>query len=274
MKKVEITTLQLAYMALGSALVFPYTFMPILNTPPANQDVWIVLTLCIPYLILLNSPLLFLLNRFKRRRATDTLELILGKTLGKIGALYLASFFLLCQTMCTLIIMHFISSHILQRTPYWALLLYIFIPVCFASYKGPGTIARMSTILVPTMLLTIIVFFLLGADKIRLSRLLPVLADSTFIEINIGAFLTASRYSEILIFFGFAHFLSPKGSIKKSYILNIVLFFTFFGLILLPTILTLGVDFAQNAWNPYYLYTRQVEAYDFIQRVQAFNILA
>ena len=38
-------------------------------------------------------------------------------------------------------------------------------------------------------------------------------------------------------------------------------------LILLPTILVLGVDFARIAWNPYYVYTRQVEALGFLERM-------
>ena len=45
-------------------------------------------------------------------------------------------------------------------------------------------------------------------------------------------------------------------------------------LILLPTILVLGVDFARIAWNPYYVYTRQVEALGFLESMQAINTLA
>ncbi len=48
MKKASITSVQLVLMSVGSALIFPYTFMPILRTPPANQDAWIVLLLMIP----------------------------------------------------------------------------------------------------------------------------------------------------------------------------------------------------------------------------------
>ena len=45
-------------------------------------------------------------------------------------------------------------------------------------------------------------------------------------------------------------------------------------LILVPTIAVLGVDFARMSWNPYYVYTRQVNALSFLERVQALNTLA
>lgn len=47
--KTSITATQLMMLAVGSSFMFPYTFMPILNAPPANQDVWLVLLLSIVY---------------------------------------------------------------------------------------------------------------------------------------------------------------------------------------------------------------------------------
>ena len=197
-KKPFITALQLVFMTSGSALVFPYTFMPILNTPPSNQDVWIVLIMTIAYMFLLNIPLLVITNNFRGLSFNDTFEMILGKFFGKLMAHFYVLFFAYCFTACMLIVSMFINLYLFPDTPTWGLLVTILIAVCYAAYNGAGTIGRLSTIFVPIIIFTI-VFFPDGIGRWT-GVLRPVLADSKFIDINIGAFLTAARYSEIIIF--------------------------------------------------------------------------
>lgn len=123
-------------------------------------------------------------------------------------------------------------------------------------------------------MLTIVIFFILGLRQMDFKALSPVLADSTFLDINLGAFLTAARYSEILIFWVFSYHLAQQASIKKTYGVALLTFAVCFFLILLPTVLVLGVEYAKHAWNPYYTFTRQIEAFGFLERVQSFNTIA
>ncbi|MEL7610154.1 MAG: endospore germination permease [Bacillota bacterium] len=273
-KKPFLTPTQLALMSVGSALVFPYTFMPILSAPPANQDAWIVLILTLVYILLINAPLLFIMNKFRGIQAYETLETILGKFFGKAACLIFVAFFVYCFTACSLITAVFINLYIFPETPTWALLIYMAVPVCYAAIKGAGTIGRLSTFIVPFIILTIILFFLLGIKKMDFEELAPVLADSTFLELNHGAFLTGARYSEILIFFVFTFYLKGKSSIIKTYAAALGVFFVSFLIILIPTLTVLGVELGKHAWNPYFMFTRQVEGYDFIERVQSLNALA
>jgi hypothetical protein len=92
--------------------------------------------------------------------------------------------------------------------------------------------------------------------------------------LNEGAFLTGARYSEILIFFVCFSFLPQNISINKIYAKAISVFSLFFAMMLLPTMMVLGIDYAKNSFNAYFAYTAQVHAYDFIQRVQSLNTLA
>jgi len=272
--KTTITSVQLLMMSVGSALMFSYTFMPILDTPPANQDVWIVLIISAFYTTILSIPALILANRFRGLSVNEMTELILGKFLGKVASFLFFALFLFCFAACMSIAAIFASIAIFPETPIWAFLLYAIVPISYASYKGVGTIGRLATFIVPFVMLTIIIFFLMGTDMMELRVLRPVLADSSFLQLNEGGFLTAARFSEILMFLVFAVFLEQKVSINKTYIKSVGIFVFFFALILLPTLLVLGVDLARNAFNPYFLYTRQVQGYDFIEKVQAFNTLA
>ncbi len=124
------------------------------------------------------------------------------------------------------------------------------------------------------MLFTVVLCPSDGAQNVVINILRPVLAGTALSELNLGAFFTGSRYSEILIFLVFSFFLTKNVNINKTFTRALVIFGIFFAMILIPTILVLGVDLAKMEFNPYFIYTRQVNAYDFIKRVQSINTLA
>ncbi|MFA5675753.1 MAG: endospore germination permease [Christensenellales bacterium] len=272
--KPVITSLQLLLIAVGSALVFPYTFMPILNSPPANQDVWIALIMAFVYILLLNTPVLILMNKFRGVSINQTCEIITGKIMGKIILIPFIIFTFICFTACMLITTVFLEMYVFDDAPSWALMLFMVVPAAYAAYKGAGTIARIANFIVPVVLFSIVLFFLFGLQYFDTQYLKPVLTDSIFLELNLGAFFTAARYSEILIFWVFSYYLVKKASINKTYAKALTTFGVAFMLILIPTVITLGMDYAKLVWNPYYAFTRQLEAFGFIERMQALNILS
>ena len=273
-RKPVITSLQLLLMAVGSALVFPFTFLPILNAPPANQDAWVVLLLACVYIFMINVPLLFLANKFRGVSAIQATEITMGKFFGKVVLIPFLAFFIYCYMACLLITAIFIELYIFPRTPTWALLIFMVVPVIYATWKGAGTIGRLANFLVPFAALVVVVFFILSISELDFGLLQPMLSDSTFVELNLGAFFTGARYSEILIFWVFSNYLGKKYSINKTYAATLGTFALLFMLILLPTMMILGTDYAKMAWNPYYTFTRQLKAFGFLERVQAINIIA
>lgn len=272
--KPVITSAQLLLMVVGSSLMFPYTFMPILNTPPANQDVWIAFIAALVYIFIINVPILILINKFRGFNLNEMTEIILGKFFGKAASILFVMFFLFCFIACMQIGAIFINMSVLPGTPIWAILVFAFSAAAYVAYKGAGTIGRLATFIVPFVMLTVVLFFLMGLSMMDWKILRPVLAESSLAELNLGAFYTGTRYSEILIFLVFTFFLVKNVSINKTYAKALLIFTVSFLLILIPTMLVLGVDLAKMEFNPYFIYTRQVHAYDFIQRVQSINTLA
>jgi len=272
--KPVISSVQLFMMALGSALVFPYTFMPILVTPPANQDVWIVLLSSFAFILVINAPLLILMNKFRGMDINRIQETILGKLLGKVASLFFVLFFLYCFTACMLISAMFINIYIFPETPIWTLVAYMIVPVAYAAYKGAGPVGRIAVFIVPTAILMVIIFLLAGIGTMDISELKPVLSDSTLGEITQGAFFTAARYSEILIFFVFSFFLHRRASINKTYASALLAFGLTYMAMLIPTMTVLGHEFAKHTWNPFFVFTRQVDLLQAIERMQALTMLA
>ena len=272
--KPKISTTQLIFLVVGSAILSPYTFLPVLNTPPANQDSWIVAILSTVYIVVLSLPILFFTNKYRGLSLNEISELILGKVIGKIVCVILALFFLFICILYTLMVIIFISTYLFPWTPVWALLIYGLIPVAYLVSKGAGTIGKISTFIVPYILLTILLFFIMGMDQFQIDILRPILADSNFWDINKGAFLTASRFPAVFIFIVFNVYFDEKVNINKTFFKSLGIFAIFFLLILFPTVLVLGFDISKHSWNPYFLYSRFVKVYDFIQRVESLNTLS
>jgi spore germination protein KB len=203
----------------------------------------------------------------------DIFEIIMGKVIGKLFAFVLAAFFVFAQLVFMLTCVLFINTAVFPETPKWAVALYVIIPIIYASSKGAGTLARLSTFILPYILSTIFVFFIMGIKDMDLSILKPMLADSTFMQLNRGAFLHANRMTEVLILLVLSEHLKKDTKVNSIFGWFLLVFTISIILIIIPTITTLGMDIAKHANNAYFTFTRQVKAYDFIQRLEAFNVL-
>lgn len=273
-KKPLVSTPQLVLITVGSALLFPYTLMPILMSPPANQDVWIVLLLSVVYIIIISAPMLFIINKFKGYSAVQAIEVLFGKLLGKTVAVIYVLFFILYSVICMMAMEQFVNIFLLPETPIWSVAFFLAIPSAYMSYKGAGTIGRTAPFFVILLMFTIVFYFAFSINKMDPKELMPAISDSTFLKLNLGAFYNAASFPETLIFFIFSFYLSKKVSVLKTYYVGLGVFFICYMLILLPTILVLGDEYARHAFSPYFIFARQVEVFGFLTRVQTFYVIA
>jgi spore germination protein KB len=268
-----ISYLELLLLLIGSAIMLPYSSLPLLTAPPANQDVWVIPIISILYKIVLALPLLFIINKFKGIGINDILEIIMGKIIGKIFAFIMVTFFVYAMMVFMLTGVIFINTAVFPETPKWALALYSIIPIIYASSKGAGTLARLSTFIVPYILVTIFVFFVMDIKDMDLFILKPILVDSSLSELNRGAFIHANKMTEVLVLLAFSANIKKDTKVNSLFGWFLIIFTIFIILIIIPTITTLGMDIAKHANNAYFTFTRQVKAYDFIQRLESFNVL-
>lgn len=273
-EKINISAAQVVLLIVGSRLMTAYTSLQILNQPPKNQDVWIDFLLSAVYSVIFCLPVLYLTNKFRGIGLYQIGELILGKIFGRI-VIYFYSLVLMFITLrFTVQILIFIDSSVFPETPSWGLMIFIFIPVVYAAYKGIGSISRIAPTIVVFVIFTVFMFALLSYNKMNFGELFPILADSSLKDINTGAVNTGMIFSEIIILPVLSPYIRKNASINRIFGVSLGIFVIIGMFILIPTMTVLGVNIAQHARNPYYLFTRQVETYDFIQRVESFNIIA
>ncbi len=273
-EKFKISAAQMVLLLICSRIMFAYTYLPVLATPPHNQDAWIVALFSTVYVLLFALPVLYLISRFPGVSFARIFEPVLGKAIGKACLFLLALFFLYCASACTLLSVVFVNSYLFSETPSWLLLLFALLPTLYAARKGAGTIARLGFFVAPYILLTVLLFLLLSLDQLDFNILKPVLADSSLWELNLGAFFTAGYSPETLSLLVLATYFRPKTSAKKILLYSTLLFSVAFMIMVIPTLTLLGLDIARHSWNPYYMFTRQVTALTFIQRVEALNVIA
>ncbi len=259
-------------MAGGNAIIVAYTFIPIANTDIIGLNTVYTLLLSLAYILIMNTPVLILMTRFRNATVNEMLDAITGKALGKILAALLALFFLMNFTVVLSISVYYIKSYLLPSTPTWALVTLTMAPVIYTACKGSGTLARMATVIVPLLLFTVAVFFVAGLDKMQWSDLPSLTGCTDFKSINKYAFFSASRYSEILMMNMFCRNLMKKSSVVKTYAASVAIYLIGIIFIVIPTLLTLGVPFAKLQLNPYFIYCRQVGQRGIFQKLQGVNI--
>ncbi|MDD4315921.1 MAG: endospore germination permease [Clostridia bacterium] len=273
-KKPYITSIQVAAISGGSALMFPYTFLPVLRVTPANQDAWLVVLLSLLYMILFNVPILLLINKFRGLNAVEIMETVMGKPAGKASAFLLFMFAMFCFFSCMQAMSIYLKLYIIAETPLWVIIMFLLIPLTYASMKGAGVVARLGVTVVPFVVLTIVAFFIMGIKDMEIANLMPIGADSSFLDLNYGAILTAARFSEIIVLAVFSYYLKDDVSINGTYFKSILIFGSTFLLMTLATLLLMGSGVAKLQNNPFLSYARQVGGGEILQRVQALNIFS
>lgn len=254
--------------------IIAFTYLPIINTPPANQDIWIVLLLSIPYTILLGLPILYLSNKFNDLTIIQYSEKIFGKFIGKIVGLYYTGYILLFAIILVATLVEILNSTMFPETPTWTTALIMLITCIYIAYKGLEAIARGAEIFVPFIFGVIFLFIILGYKTYDFSILLPILKDSTFKEINMGAIDRSVKFTDIMILAMLTPHLERKEDLNKNFIKSVVYSSVSIIFVALATQASLGIDYSKHTNFPFFIFTRLINLFDFIQRIEALFVVA
>ncbi len=275
MARVEkMSSLQVMLLIVSGRLITVYAYLPITVTPPANQDMWIAEILSGIYTIIICAPILYLSSKFSDMTPIEYSEKILGRFFGKIVGMAFIFFLTFIGLLDLLIMSEFLGSTVIPETPMYATMFFMLAACIYTIYKGIEVIGRIAEMFVPFIILTIIFFILLSAKDMDFKVLLPILADSKFFEINFAALTTAARFYDILILCMAVPNLKNKGDLNKIFFLSVIVIILFFTVITISVYTVLGVRQAEYSNYPFFTFTRQIDVFDFIQRIESINVVA
>lgn len=247
-------------------LILGLTYMPVVHVSVGNQDTWIILLLSIIYKLIFNFPLIYLSNKFNNYNLLEFADKIMGKFLGTIITVFYTIIFLLANILFATIFIEILDVALFPLTPTWFNTILAFITCAYISYKGLTGLSRFGEVVVPIIIGMTFFLVLLGIHNFDFGELLPIMSDSTFKEINIGAINSTFRFADILILIMMTPNLKNKKDLNKIFI-NATVFSTLMVTILIvATQLALGVEYTKHANFPFLIYTRIIsigETYGF-----------
>lgn len=243
------------------------TYMPSVNLGPKNQDIWIMLVLSIPYILILGLPLIYLSNKFNNLNWLEIGEKIMGKFLGKIiGIFYgLALIFISFLSIGTSI--EILDTTLFLLTPTWFNTAIMVVTIWSIAHKGLKNIARVGEVVVPIVIFMMFFLIILGIKSFDYTELLPILGDSSFGDINKGAMEVALRFVDILILAMITPNLRDKKDLNKIYIRSIIYSIFIGAILVVATQMTLGVELTKHKNFPFLSFTRTIT----VARIQGFD---
>jgi spore germination protein (amino acid permease) len=240
----------------------------------SNQDIWITEILSLLYVPILCFPILFFSQQFKNLSLVEYLQVVMGQVFGKIIGLLYAAFFFALAVIDLSLFDNIIKPINFPETPDVVIVLIAVICCAYGVYKGLECIARTAEILVPVVLMVILFYALLQIPDMDFRALLPILSDSTFWQINTEAFSTAARLNEIVVLAMLAPYISQKNKTNSVFFWSVMVITVYSLIIIVPTIAGLSIGVAKKTFDPYYLFIKQINIYDFITRIEFLIVAA
>ncbi len=269
----KITSHQVVLLIIAYRSTIAFSYLPVVNTPPGNQDVWIVLLLSIPYTILICAPILFLSNKFNDLTLIEYMEKILGGILGKIVGIYYTMYFLVLTIYFVSVLTEILNTTMFPETPTWITVLIMIMTCAYVSYKGLSNIGRGAEVMVPFIIAVILILSILGCNKFDFKVLLPILKDSSFKQINIGAIDIALKFSDILILAMITPYLYEREKLNNIFYKSLIFSILIVIVVVIVSQATLGIEQAKHAIFPFFTYARLIDLFNFIQRIEAIFVV-
>lgn len=276
MAKLEkISAIQLISIILINRFLFGFSFMPTVTMAPANQDAWIADILSGPMLLFIAIPMIVMASRFPNMSFNEYFQVILGEFLGKIICVIYSIYLVFISLLTVLLLSDFLLSAVFPETPLYAILLFMIIPCCYATYKGLECIGRAAVMMSVFITFIILLYAILNLNNMDFKVFLPILSNTSISQMTFGCFNNASRFCDCFLFFLFLPYVTKTKNynVKKILIILVIAFTLLNTLVTISTQAVLGVGLAKIMKFPYFTSIQQINIFNIIQRIEFFNVI-
>lgn len=267
MNKERITSRQAVLILTLFRITLVISYTPALGLPPANQDVWIAVILSVVYSLILRIPILFLANKFSNITMMEYMEIIMGKFIGKLIITIYGVYFMGYSLFTLIIQTQLVGVAILSRTPYWIMMALVIVLSIYICLKGLIVLYWSAEFIIPASLFAIVSLIVLGLKNVDFKLILPILSDSTFLQINQGALMLSFILTDILILVMSVPYLENKKDINKIFIKGSIYSVIIVAVVIIVTQGALGIEQAKHSNYPFLIYTRLIDYSSVFERI-------
>jgi len=263
----KISGRQVLLLLIINRLVIAFTYVPAINYPPQNQDVWLATAFALPLVLLFSTPSLLLALWFPKESLIQCSRTLLGKAGLLVGILYVWIFFH-TGAIALRQFGEFMASVPMAETPLLVFILSIIVIVASLARNGLEVMGRMADIITPVALGTILIVVALVAKEADIKALSPVL-EAGIAPVLYGAFTisTLSIDNMLIVSMVIPYLNKPRGVTRiviGAFIINTVVFM----IIIISVITTFGVSQAQLRTFPTLSLMRLVQLGNVIERIE------
>lgn len=255
---------------IGRAITW-IAFLPIVNVPPKNQDVWLYCLTGLPLHLLLALPFYFLAMRFPSETFFEYTDTILGKAGKLIGILYIL-FFMHNAALSINFYSEFLTTVVMNLTPPFFFKVSLLFLAAYAAYKGIENLARLSELFAPIIMLVVLVAILSLVKDMDPKEFLPLMESGLLPAFSSGFYFVSSNI-EIALMAVVLPFLNDRSKLKTVYIAFPLLLGIFIFILTATVIALFGDDLAKNLTYPFYNAVRLIQLGNFIERVEVFHVV-
>lgn len=267
----RITYKQMILLICISRAITWVSFLPIIQAPPANQDVWLGSLMALPVYLVVILPVYLLAKRFPQQTLYEYSQTIAGKVGQWVIAILYILFFIHAGAFALSLFSGFITTNVMHETPVLFFVITFTLSAAYAVHHGIEVFGRLSEFFAPIIMIAVIGAILFLVKDVDLKELQPVLETGIY-----PLFLTGlSPVSETIEIIGLAiilPFLNDAQKAKRVYLLTPLLLGFFLLLITTLAIGLFGDDLAKIVNFPFYRAVRMVQVGDFIERIETFHV--
>lgn len=246
--------------------------MPQIKIAHLKQDVWLIILVSWASDAGLAIIFYILGQRYPNQTMVQYSETILGSWIGKLVGLSFVLVFFTGAIMFLADISYFLSITLMPETPIIVFYLVILLVSAYAVNAGLEVIARLSEIIGPIMILSLLVVFFLNLNQVELGRLLPMFQHST-LEVLKESLRTTSTFG-LCIIMGMimAYHNIPKEALKAK--LTAITIGTFLAIMMLLELISiLSVNMGSVEIYPIFRLAKYIEIGDFFERIEPLMVV-
>lgn len=214
--KKQLSFRQFFFLTLAQAGGAAIIYLPGINE--AGRDLWIsnIIASIMGYLVIYSHYLP--LSLYPEYSMTQVMNKCWGRIIGGIVSLYyLIYFFILCNLIIADI--YYFGRISMPETPGYVFIIFFLVPAIYAIKLGIETLARLSEFLLPILIVTYTLLFILVIPKLQFTNLLPIMSEG-FKPVVAGAIPNMSfPYAQILPIVFFYKYSDTGTSNNKKFLI-------------------------------------------------------
>ncbi|SET25101.1 endospore germination permease [Paenibacillus sp. NFR01] len=269
LEKDRISTPQMITLGLFTYIGEMALVYPAAMTAAAHQDAWIAGLISIP----LGAGTIFLMvtagNISPDKNLVELSQMVLGKWLGGVVALYYLFFFLIAASTYIREAEDFMCTQIYEGTPGGIIRAMFLFLMVYGLRLGLETLGRASQIFFPLFVFFLVCLFILLMPQVRMERLYPIMNTPTPDMLHAIMYGVCYPFGEMCIFMMISPYARKQSSTSRDMFFAIVAGAIVLNLMLFLSLTVLGVYFSEHNFFSAYVLAQKINVANFLQRLEA-----